>query len=201
MLIKPSLTSVGVANGVPVCVIHLNLNQRGFQGSKTFADKISNGRRHLIKGIQTASKNQTLVHQAVLVCALERFRKAEGWDPEKLETLAPRFLGKVPLDVISGQPLKYQRRGDGSRISYRRKAVICGGSLDIEWNAFDGERSQCRFRHHHFASHPTLEREPPRQITHCPLLGLLIWKPDDDHERSVCPAAGTCKPRPGDLGN
>ena len=70
------------------------------------------------KAVQTASKNQTLAHQAVLVCALERFRKAEGRYSGKLEVLAPRFVEKIPRDVMNGQPLKYERRGEGGFALY-----------------------------------------------------------------------------------
>jgi hypothetical protein len=56
---------------------------------------------------------QTAVDEAALACALERCRLADGKFPETLDALAPRFIGKLPHDVISGQPLRYRREGEG----------------------------------------------------------------------------------------
>ena len=53
------------------------------------------------------------MHQAVLACALERYRLAHGQLPEKLEALVPELLAQVPHDVIDGQPLRYRRTGEG----------------------------------------------------------------------------------------
>lgn len=70
------------------------------------------------RAFQTTARNQTRVNEAIIVCALERCRKAEGQYPEKLETLAPRFVEKVPHDLINGQPLKYQRSSNGNFLLY-----------------------------------------------------------------------------------
>lgn len=70
------------------------------------------------RALQTTARNQTRVNEAILACALERCRKAERQYPEKLETLAPRFVEKVPRDLINGQPLKYQRSSDGRFLLY-----------------------------------------------------------------------------------
>ncbi|MBM3887785.1 MAG: hypothetical protein FJ388_01530 [Verrucomicrobia bacterium] len=55
---------------------------------------------------------QTTVDEATLACALERCRLADGKFPETLDALVPRFIAKLPHDIITGQPLKY-RRDDG----------------------------------------------------------------------------------------
>jgi len=52
---------------------------------------------------------QSAVDEAVLACALERHRLATGQYPETLEALVPRFVAKLPHDVVNGQPLKYRR--------------------------------------------------------------------------------------------
>ena len=65
------------------------------------------------KAVQTAARNQTLVNQAMLACVLERYRLASGQYPETLDALTPRFIEKLPHDLIGGQPLKY-RRTDGA---------------------------------------------------------------------------------------
>lgn len=51
---------------------------------------------------------QTSVNQAIIACALERFRLANGAYPETLEQLVPALLARVPPDAISGRPLIYQ---------------------------------------------------------------------------------------------
>ena len=65
-----------------------------------------------------AAKAQTAADQAALACALERFRLANGQFPEKLDALAPRFIDRIPNDVISGQPLKYRRLDEGKFLLY-----------------------------------------------------------------------------------
>ena len=42
-------------------------------------------------------------------CALERWFLANGQYPEKLADLAPKFIAKVPLDLMSGRSLLYRR--------------------------------------------------------------------------------------------
>jgi len=65
-----------------------------------------------------AATAQTLADQAALACALERFRLANGQFPENLDALVPRFLDKIPGDVISGEPLKYRRANDRRFVLY-----------------------------------------------------------------------------------
>jgi hypothetical protein len=55
---------------------------------------------------------------AMLACALERYRLAEGHYPEELNVLAPRFISVLPHDIINGQPLKYRRTDNGKFILY-----------------------------------------------------------------------------------
>lgn len=64
------------------------------------------------------AQTQSAVNLARVACALERHRLAHGAYPETLDALAPRFLAKLPHDVIDGQPLRYVRSGDGSFILY-----------------------------------------------------------------------------------
>lgn len=61
---------------------------------------------------------QTMLDLAVVACALERHRLAHGQHPETLAALAPRFLAALPLDVITGQPLHYERGADGGFTLY-----------------------------------------------------------------------------------
>jgi hypothetical protein len=61
---------------------------------------------------------QTRVNEAIVACALERYRLAQGQFPEFLELLSPRFVEKMPHDIITGAPLIYRRTPDGQFILY-----------------------------------------------------------------------------------
>ena len=64
------------------------------------------------------ARAQTSLNLARLAIALERHRLANGTYSETLDALAPRFLEKIPRDVINGQPLHYRRTGDGKFLLY-----------------------------------------------------------------------------------
>ena len=53
-----------------------------------------------------------------MACALERYRLANGQFPEKLDSLTPQYISRLPNDVITGQPYKYRRADDGQFILY-----------------------------------------------------------------------------------
>jgi hypothetical protein len=81
---------------------------------------------NISRATQTMVRNQTLVNEARIVCALERFRSARGQYPENLDALAPEFIDKPAPDLIGGQSLKYRRVEDGTFILY-----------SIGWNETD----------------------------------------------------------------
>jgi hypothetical protein len=60
-----------------------------------------------------AATAQTSADQAILACALERYRLAKGQYPEDLQSLPPQFISELPKDVFTGASYKY-RRADGS---------------------------------------------------------------------------------------
>lgn len=70
------------------------------------------------RAFQTTAHNQTMVNEAQIACALERYHLAHGEYPETLDALTPQFIGKLPHDIIGGQPLKYQRKADGKFLLY-----------------------------------------------------------------------------------
>jgi hypothetical protein len=55
---------------------------------------------------------QTAVNQAIIACALERFRLAAGRYPDSLERLIPDFLLSIPNDVVRGHPMLYQKTAE-----------------------------------------------------------------------------------------
>ncbi len=67
---------------------------------------------------QGFARIQTEINLAVVACALERFRMANGKFPETLDALAPEFLEKLPHDIINGQPLRYRLAAGGRFILY-----------------------------------------------------------------------------------
>ena len=61
---------------------------------------------------------QSSIDLARVACALERYRLAHGEYPESLDALVPQFIGKLPNDIINGQPLHYRRTDDGKFVLY-----------------------------------------------------------------------------------
>jgi hypothetical protein len=67
---------------------------------------------NFVKAVQTAAKNQTLVNEAYVVCALERYRLAHGSYPGTLDALVPQFADKLPRDLFGGgSAVKYRAEG------------------------------------------------------------------------------------------
>jgi hypothetical protein len=69
---------------------------------------------------------QTTLDLAVVACALERHRLANGSYPEQLDPLVPRYMAKIPTDVISGDLLHYHRTSPNQFVLY-----------SIGWNQTD----------------------------------------------------------------
>jgi len=78
------------------------------------------------KVAQNTAYNQTLVNEAQIVCALERYRLAQNEYPPALESLVPQFIEQLPHDIIGGQPLHYHRTENGKFLLY-----------SIGWNETD----------------------------------------------------------------
>jgi hypothetical protein len=72
----------------------------------------------LSRVVVKAATAQTVVDQAALACALERYRLANGQFPDTLDALVPRFISQLPHDVITGEPYKYRRTDDGQFVVY-----------------------------------------------------------------------------------
>jgi len=85
------------------------------------------------KAWQTTAYDQTMVNEAQIACALERYHLAHGEYPGMLDALVAQFMGTVPHDLIGGQPLHYRRTDDGKFLLY-----------SVGWNETDdgGKPSQ-----------------------------------------------------------
>ncbi len=79
------------------------------------------------RACQRAALSQTEAHQAIIACALDRFKLARGEYPEDLNALVPKFLDAIPDDVIGREPPHYRRATDGTFLLY-----------SIGWSASDG---------------------------------------------------------------
>jgi hypothetical protein len=64
------------------------------------------------------ARAQCSVDLARVACGLGRYRLANGQFPDTLEALVPKYIEKLPYDVINGQPLKYRRTDDGQFVLY-----------------------------------------------------------------------------------
>jgi hypothetical protein len=62
---------------------------------------------------QSSWRKHAHVRCLATLLAVERFRRAEGRWPARLEELVPRFLKAVPLDPFDGKPLRLRRLEDG----------------------------------------------------------------------------------------
>ena len=68
--------------------------------------------------ITKAAIGQTVAGEAVLACALERYRLAHSQFPDELDALVPAFVSQLPHDVITGQPYRYRWTDDGRFVLY-----------------------------------------------------------------------------------
>jgi len=74
-----------------------------------------------------ASFAQTAVNQAIIACALERYRLQRGDYPESLDPLLPDYLERIPPDFSRGRPIVYQRI-DGD--SYALRGAGADGRIE-----------------------------------------------------------------------
>ena len=65
-----------------------------------------------------AAYTQVSIDEAVIACALERHRLANGQYPDALEKLMPAYLKTLPPDVTTGEKLHYRLNDDGTFLLY-----------------------------------------------------------------------------------
>ncbi len=68
--------------------------------------------------VRKAAAARVMVDQAILGCALERYRLANGQLPNTLDALVPQFISQLPHDVITGESYKYRLTKDGQFVLY-----------------------------------------------------------------------------------
>ena len=129
-------------------------NQIVFPGKAIAADEASQALEHgaytsvdslwqadFNRASRNTAKSQTEINQALIACALERFRLAHGDYPENLDSLVPQFLAAIPHDVIGGAPLHYRRTPDGTFVLYSIgwNNRDDGGAPSHPWPNIDGD--------------------------------------------------------------
>lgn len=67
---------------------------------------------------QTTARNQILVNEGMVACALERYRLINGQYPGELKALTPQILKAIPTDIIGGGHLKFHLTTDGKPVIY-----------------------------------------------------------------------------------
>jgi hypothetical protein len=82
----------------------------------TFAASL--GQAPFERACQNTAHSQTEINQALIACALERFRLAHGEYPENIDALVPQFLDTIPHDIIGGGPLHYHRASQATFVLY-----------------------------------------------------------------------------------
>lgn len=68
--------------------------------------------------VETAAYRQTCNDQALIACALERYRIASGHYPSALDQLSPTYLKTLPLDLMTGKPMRYTLQGNNNYLLY-----------------------------------------------------------------------------------
>jgi len=66
---------------------------------------------------------QAWVNEAIIACAIERYRLAHGALPATLDEL---HMAALPHDVVNGEPLRYRVAGDDNYVLY-----------SVGWNGVD----------------------------------------------------------------
>ena len=64
--------------------------------------------------IEKVTEAQTQVDQSLIACALERYRIARGSYPASPDSLVPEYLAKIPNSPITGKPMNYSLKQDGT---------------------------------------------------------------------------------------
>jgi hypothetical protein len=62
--------------------------------------------------VRQAEQTEFVRDSALVVIAIELHRRREGRLPSKLDELVPELLPRVPLDLFTGEPIRYRVEGD-----------------------------------------------------------------------------------------
>jgi hypothetical protein len=68
----------------------------------------------LEKGVRKSARMAFYVDATRVGCAVERYRLANGSLPETLDKLTPKFIERVPTDIMDGKPLRFRRHANNA---------------------------------------------------------------------------------------
>lgn len=68
----------------------------------------------LVEQTMRMAYSQSALDEAAVVCALERYRLAHRTYPARFGDLVPDFLSRPPKDLLTGNPIRYVRKGTGT---------------------------------------------------------------------------------------
>ncbi|MDR1145689.1 MAG: hypothetical protein LBK71_06085 [Verrucomicrobiales bacterium] len=103
-----------VMHPIPIEELYRQLPQK-YWGAQIIFKWASAG---MLPMMQTIAKATTYRHQAILACALERYRLRHGKLPLTLDELVPDYLVKIPNQVTVSEPMWYRRVSDRDYILY-----------------------------------------------------------------------------------
>ncbi len=72
----------------------------------------------LTKACHRFGRAQVGLDEAVIACALERYRLTHGEYPSRLNDVTPALIEKLPHDIMSGEPLRYSRPSPDTFVLY-----------------------------------------------------------------------------------
>jgi hypothetical protein len=93
--------------------------------------------------VRRTAENQSLVHEAIIASALERYYLAHASYPATLDSLLPEYLTNLPKETITGKPMHYRLLADGKFLLWspgwnlktlEGKPGEYAGEGDIVWN-------------------------------------------------------------------
>ena len=79
------------------------------EGRWSFVSALTSSTEHLAV---SQARTKVALDGAVLVIALERYRRAHGGFPETLDALVPTYIDSIPKDTFTEGPLIYKRAGE-----------------------------------------------------------------------------------------
>lgn len=119
----------------PVC--DFNLNRTNLAGKPLVLSTVVSSRRIRVRRFGSdlslgglaniflgPARADTSTRMMITAIALKRYELRHGTSPETLAALVPELLETVPVDLMDGQPLRYQRREEGGFLLY---SVGCDG--------------------------------------------------------------------------
>ena len=83
-------------------------------GERSLYPYAEEAHHNILNLIERSTEIQTQINQTVIACALERYRIVHGSYPGSLDALLPEYLGKLPNSPITGKPMNFSLKPDGT---------------------------------------------------------------------------------------